>query len=36
MPMKAATYQSEAEKLLKEIADLQTKLDGYMKEAAAK
>jgi hypothetical protein len=35
-PMKAATYQAEADKLQKEIADLQTKLDGYMKEAAAK
>jgi hypothetical protein len=34
-PMKAATYQAEADKLQKEIADLQTKLDGYMKEAAA-
>lgn len=35
-PMKAATYQAEADKLQKEIADLQAKLDGYMKEAAAK
>ncbi|MCK6461575.1 MAG: hypothetical protein L6Q95_16965 [Planctomycetes bacterium] len=33
-PMKAASYQAEADKLQKEIADLQTKLDGYMKEAA--
>lgn len=35
-PMKAATYQSEYDKLLKDIADLQTKLDGYVKEAAGK
>lgn len=34
--MKAATYQSEYDKLLKDIADLQTKLDGYVKEAAGK
>lgn len=33
-PMNAATYKAEADKLQKEIADLQTKLDGYMKEAA--
>jgi peptidoglycan hydrolase CwlO-like protein len=32
-PMNAATYKAEADKLQKEIADLQTKLDGYMKEA---
>jgi hypothetical protein len=35
-PMKAATYQAEADKLQKEIADLQAKLEGYMAEAAAK
>lgn len=35
-PMNAATYTTEAEKLQKEIADLQKKLDGYMKEAAGK
>jgi len=35
-PMNAATYKAEADKLQKEIADLQAKLDGYMKEAAAK
>jgi hypothetical protein len=35
-PMKAATYQAEADKLQKEIADLQAKLDGYLKEAAGK
>ena len=35
-PMSAATYQTEYDKLLKDIAELQTKLDGYMKEAAAK
>jgi hypothetical protein len=35
-PMNAATYKAEADKLNKEIADLQTKLEGYMKEAAGK
>jgi len=35
-PMNAATYKAEADTLNKEIADLQTKLDGYMKEAAGK
>jgi len=35
-PMKAMQYKAEADKLQKEIADLQTKLDGYMKEAAGK
>jgi len=33
-PMKAMDYKAEADKLQKEIADLQTKLEGYMKEAA--
>jgi peptidoglycan hydrolase CwlO-like protein len=33
-PMKALQYQQEADKLRKEIADLQTKLDAHMKEAA--
>jgi predicted nucleic acid-binding Zn-ribbon protein len=35
-PMKAATYKAEADQLQKEITDLQTKLEGYMKEAAGK
>jgi hypothetical protein len=35
-PMKAMQYKEEADKLQKEIADLQTKLEGYMKEAAGK
>ncbi|HEX5137067.1 MAG TPA: hypothetical protein VFY93_08855 [Planctomycetota bacterium] len=35
-PMNAASYKTEADKLQKEIADLQAKLDGYMREAAAK
>lgn len=33
-PLNAAKYKAEADTLKKEIADLQTKLDGYMKEAA--
>ena len=32
-PMNAATYQAEIEKLQKDLADLQTKLEGLMKEA---
>lgn len=35
-PMKAMQYKEEADKLQKEIADLQAKLEGYMKEAAGK
>ena len=35
-PMKAATYQTEYDKLMKEIADLQTKLEGYQKQATGK
>jgi hypothetical protein len=35
-PMNAANYKAEADKLQKEIADLQKKLDGYMQEAAGK
>lgn len=33
-PMKAAEYKAEADKLQKEITELQAKLEGYMKEAA--
>jgi len=32
-PMNAATYKAEADKLQKEIAELQTNLENYMKEA---
>lgn len=32
-PMNAATYKAEADKLQKDITELQTKLEGYMKEA---
>lgn len=35
-PMNAAQYKAEADKLQKEVADLQAKLDGYVKEAAGK
>jgi hypothetical protein len=32
-PMNAAQYKAEADKLQKEITDLQAKLEGYMREA---
>lgn len=35
-PMKALRYKADSDKLRKEIADLQKKLDGYTKEAAGK
>ena len=35
-PMNAAQYKAEADKLQKDIADLQAKLEGYVKEAAGK
>jgi hypothetical protein len=35
-PMNATKYKAEADTLQKEIADLQAKLEGYLKEAAGK